>query len=400
MTEQEQERDPALVEEEGCACVVAPEGESATQLLLALIAELASFSPIEEALPTALERIARALVPRLAEGCVIEWMERGEGGARVVAHTDRATEVSWRKHLGPASADLGRDGVLRRPMVARGATLGLLSLWPGPGQRFSPEMHALAEWLAGHLTVLLDNQRLRREAQEAIQLRDSALATLAHELRTPLQAVSMNIDLGLRRLRASADTVPSAWLIDKFEKGQRAVARLGRLIETSLVLSQLTAERLDLHPEVVDVREIVREVVARAADDLAWAGCECTVVAPCPAIGRWDRVRLDLVLTNLLSNAMKYGPGRPILIIVGVDERAVTLQVRDQGMGIAREDQRRLFQRFGRLPSATAVSGLGLGLWLVQQLVQAMQGRVEVASEPGQGATFTVTLARAAGLSA
>ena len=120
---------------------------------------------------------------------------------------------------------------------------------------------------------------------------------------------------------------------------------------------------------------------------------------PAPRIGRWDRVRLDLVLTNLLSNAMKYGPGRPIVITVGVDERAVTIQVRDQGMGIAREDQRRLFQRFARLPSATVVSGLGLGLWLVQQLVQAMQGQVEVASEPGEGATFTVTLARAADLS-
>ncbi|HEX2573153.1 MAG TPA: GAF domain-containing sensor histidine kinase [Polyangia bacterium] len=368
------------------------EGESAS--LLSLIAGLARSAPLDEALLTSLERVARALVPRLAEGCVIEALEQDRGLLRAVAHRDRATEAAWRKGLGPAREDFGQGGVLRRPLVAQGVTLGLFTLWPGHGHHFSPEELTLAEGLAGHLAVLLENERLRREARAAVELRDSALAMLAHELRTPLQAVAMNIDLGLRRLRASADTVPTAWLIDKFEKGRRAAARLGRLIETSLTLSQLTAERLELQLEVFDVRELVDEVVARAADDLAWAGCECTVVAPCPVVGRWDRMRLDLVLTNLLSNAMKYGLGRPILITVGTDEQEVTLQVRDQGMGIAREDQHRLFQRFGRLPSATVASGLGLGLWLVQQLVQAMQGRVEVASEPGQGATFTITLAR------
>jgi signal transduction histidine kinase len=385
VTERPHEWDPAAVGPE--------DSEPAT--LLSLLTALAALPQEDEELPAHLERLVHILVPRFAAGCVIEALEKGESRPLAVACADGATEVRWKKGL--EGGDL-EDTALRAPIVAGGTTLGLLTLWPGPGRGFSSGEHALVAWLARHLAALFDNQRLRKEARAAVELRDSALAMLAHELRTPLQAVAMNVDLGLRRLRASADAVPSAWLIDKLEKGKRAIARLGRLIETSLILSQLTAERLELHLEVLDVREIVGEVVTRAADDLAWAGCECTVVAPCPAVGRWDRLRLDLVLTNLLSNAMKYGAGRPICITVGVGEREVTIAVRDEGMGIAREDQRRLFQRFGRLPSASAMSGLGLGLWLVQQLVQAMQGEVAVASEPGAGATFTVRLPRAADL--
>jgi signal transduction histidine kinase len=123
-----------------------------------------------------------------------------------------------------------------------------------------------------------------------------------------------------------------------------------------------------------------------------------TFDAHLPIVGRWDRLRLEQVVSNVLSNAIKYGEGRPILISLDSDDRAARLSVQDQGIGIAIEQQERLFGRFERGVSRRQYGGFGLGLWITRQLVDAMGGVVTVASRAGQGSTFSIVLpiARAA----
>jgi signal transduction histidine kinase len=218
------------------------------------------------------------------------------------------------------------------------------------------------------------------------------LSLLAHELRTPIQSIALSVELGLRRLRGSADGVPTAWMTGRLEQIQRAARNLRGIVEMVLGAAQIEAGRLQTHPERLDLVELVGEVVERVRDDLAWAGCMLTLETGAPVVGHWDRLLLELVACNLLSNAMKYGAGKPVSVVVRATGQRATLSVCDHGPGIAAADRQRIFERFVRLPSPSVLPGAGLGLWIVDHAVRALDGSVRVDSVPGEGATFTVEL--------
>jgi signal transduction histidine kinase len=222
------------------------------------------------------------------------------------------------------------------------------------------------------------------------------MAVLSHELRLPVHALNFNLGVCLERLRGSGE-VPRAWMEEKLARQQKALWRLRHLIDTYLDVAQISAGGLQLQLEPVDLRELTQDVVGRLADDLSWAGCPCDVRVAGPVVGNWDRLQLDVVITSLVTNAMKYGAGRPVHVTVTGTERRGMVIVRDEGDGIEPHDQARIFDKFVRLGpagSTGAAPGLGLGLWIVKHIVETMGGQVSVYSEPGEGATFTVTLPR------
>jgi len=222
------------------------------------------------------------------------------------------------------------------------------------------------------------------------------MAVLSHELRLPVHALSFNLGVCLERLRGSGE-VPRAWMEEKLARQQKSIWRLRHLIDTFLDVAQISSGQLRLDLEPVDLRELTQEVVHRLADDLAWAGCPCDVRTAGPVVGNWDRLQLDVVLTSLISNAMKFGAGRPVHVTVSFTERAGIVIVRDEGDGISPAGQLRIFDKFVRLgpsDSTGPAPGLGLGLWIVKHIVETMGGKVSVHSEPGEGSTFTVTLPR------
>jgi two-component system, OmpR family, sensor kinase len=222
------------------------------------------------------------------------------------------------------------------------------------------------------------------------------MAVLSHELRLPVHALNFNLGVCLDRLRGAND-VPRAWMEEKLARQQKAVWRLRHLIDTFLDVAQISSGRLRLELAPIDLREVTQDVVGRLSEDLSWAGCACDVRTAGPVVGNWDKLQLDVVLTSLVSNAMRYGAGRPVRVSVRGDERHGYVSVRDEGEGIPPEDQARIFDKFVRLgPSdeGAPVPGLGLGLWIVKHIVETMGGSVSVESAPGQGATFTVTLPR------
>src|SRR5439155_19333462 len=137
---------------------------------------------------------------------------------------------------------------------------------------------------------------------------------------------------------------------------------------------------------------LAREVAREACGEPPAAPVE--VVAPGPVVGRWDRSRLEQVVANLVSNACKYGDGKPIEVRVEAHDGRARLRVRDGGLGISREDRARIFQPFERAGGRDRAPGLGLGLYVVRKIVEAHGGRIELESEPGSGSTFTVELPR------
>jgi signal transduction histidine kinase len=176
------------------------------------------------------------------------------------------------------------------------------------------------------------------------------------------------------------------------ESIRRQLRRLQRLVDELLDVSRLADGRMTLTLDEVELGELAREVAARFADELEAAGCALRVRAATRVIGLWDRMRLDQVVTNLLTNAMKYGRGQPIEVVVDGDDERARLLVRDRGIGIAAEDQARIFERFERAVSERNFGGFGLGLWIVARIVKQLGGTVSVQSALGAGATFNVEL--------
>ncbi len=173
---------------------------------------------------------------------------------------------------------------------------------------------------------------------------------------------------------------------------QRQVDRLARLSDALLDITRITAGRLELQRERADLAALVRDGVARVADDAAAARCALTVDVPDPVEAVLDAQRMEQVIDNLLSNALKYGREAPISVALRREGERAVLAVADRGIGIAPEHHDRIFGRFERAVSSRRYGGLGLGLWIVRQIVEAHGGTIRVESAPGAGSTFTVEL--------
>lgn len=286
--------------------------------------------------------------------------------------------------------ELSARAALTVPLHARGQSLGaVVLLASGRGARFGEDDVRLAEHLARLIASAVETSRLYRRAQEAVAARDEFLSIASHELKTPLTSLVLHTD----SLRAAARRGTLGQAAPKVELIRRSVDRLSRLVSSLLDISRISAGRLEVELEELDLVEVAREVVARFEDEAVRAGCTLLLQAE-PVKGRWDRLRLDQVITNLLSNAVKYGRGKPVVVRVEPAGDRAILSVRDHGIGISQPDQRRIFQRFERAVSKRNYGGFGLGLWIVRQIVEALGGTVHVESAPGEGSMFTVDLAR------
>ena len=409
----------------------------AAQARLAFLAEASAVLATSLDYRTILATVARLVVPHIADWCAIDAVA-GDGTIRrmAVAHVD-ADKVTWAReinerypihpnaphgvaqvirsgepaiypditdeHLVAQARDaehlrllraLGLRSAMFVPLVARERTLGAITLMIAESaRRYGPADLALAGDLARRAALAVDNARLFSDLQDAVRAREEFLSIASHELKTPLTSLQLQVQM-LQRA-AQRDTLarlPAERVLTMLGTAERQTKHLVKLINTLLDISRLGGGHLDLHREEIDLAALVREVAAQLAPELTVAGCRLTVTAPAPVPGLWDRARLEQVVTNLLSNALKYGRGQPIEVAVtGTDDRA-RLVVRDEGIGIAPEHLSRIFERFERAVSAHNYGGLGLGLYIVRQIVEAHGGAISVTSTPGKGSTFVVDL--------
>lgn len=246
--------------------------------------------------------------------------------------------------------------------------------------------------IAAQKQIEADRVQLLQKTQEAVQLRDDFLSVASHELKTPLTSLSLQLQM----LERSASN-PERWEQTARERVNKSVGiimsqitRLTNLVGELLDVSVIASGRLSMAVEQFDMADLVDEVVRRFHDagqapNLHYAGVKGVV-------GAWDRSRIDQVATNLISNALKYGAEKPVDVELRRDGDTAVLVVRDQGIGISKEHQYRIFERFERAVTGRAFSGLGLGLYIVREIVAAHGGRIEVESEEGKGSTFRAYL--------
>lgn len=229
------------------------------------------------------------------------------------------------------------------------------------------------------------------ELQAALRTRDEFLSIASHELKTPLTSLKLQLQMQKRAFaKDPSAALTSEKLVRFFDSSDRQVQRISRLIEDMLDVGRIHSGKFMLSPEEFDLVELVKEVGEQMLGEMSSAGSRLSLSLPASLLGRWDRIRLAQVISNLLSNAAKYGAGRPIEIKAEAHGDRVRLIVADQGEGIDPVNHRRIFERFERAVPGTHISGLGLGLFIVKQIVDLHGGWIRVDSELGKGATFTL----------
>lgn len=232
-------------------------------------------------------------------------------------------------------------------------------------------------------------RQLLEEQVSALRQKDDFISIASHELKTPLTSISLQTYINKRTLAAGG--MPAReWMVKLVDTTERQVERLVRLVDDMLDISRINAGRIQIKKEPVDLTQLVRTEVERLAPQLVAADCVVTIDAPAATVSRCDAARMEQVIGNLLTNAIRYAPGKPIAISVGAVNNQAVVCIRDQGEGIAPADHERIFARFERADSA--VAGLGLGLYICRELVGLHGGTIGVESARGQGAAFTVRL--------
>jgi signal transduction histidine kinase len=244
------------------------------------------------------------------------------------------------------------------------------------------EAHARQERRKERAVSDHERERLLTELRRAVQARDEFISIASHELKTPITSIELQLEL----LRGHPEKLDA-----KLEVLERQVTRMVGLIDALLDVTQVLSVGMVLNKEQLDLADLIRQAEQRPRPRTGGHGVEVRLDLE-PAVGDWDRLRLDTVVTNLLTNAFKYGEGKPVDVKLRQQGGVAVLRVEDRGIGISPESQARIFERFERAVPDKHYGGFGLGLWIARKIVEEHGGTIGVTSKPGNGSVFLVTL--------
>lgn len=255
------------------------------------------------------------------------------------------------------------------------------------------QVEALEQSRREQEALLKKLQATQGELEQAVRMRDDFMSIVAHEVRTPLNGLIL--ETHLRKMHLARENA-AAFSLDKMhamvDRDERQIKSLIRLIEDMLDISRIRTGKLSIRPSRFDLAQLVRGLVENFAPQVEAAQSSLTLQAEEPLEGNWDEFRIEQVVSNLLTNALRYGAKSPIEVRVFAEAGEACVEVRDHGIGISEENQARIFQQFERVSASHVSAGLGLGLFISEQIVTAHGGTISVESRIGEGALFRVSL--------
>lgn len=280
------------------------------------------------------------------------------------------------------------------PLIIRGRVIGALNLFVGKNRpAFDDRDFAVFQELARHASLAVDNARLYRDSKNAIQLRDDFISIASHELRTPITSLNLQLEVLTNIVEELPQDLESAKLMHKFFGNTKTqLKRLTRLVDDMLDISRISTGKLSLNLKNVYMNQLILDLLDRFKDQLLTQNVETKFFHEEDVTLVCDPERMDQVITNFMTNAIRYGGKTPIHVHLEHCENFVTIKVKDHGRGISKNDQERIFKRFERAHTEDDVNGLGLGLYINQQIIEEHKGKILLESEPGKGSTFIVQI--------
>ena len=279
------------------------------------------------------------------------------------------------------------------PMIIKGDIIGAITFVANDlGKFHEPHQIAMAEELARRSALAYENSHLYQLSQEAIEIRNDFLSIASHELNTPITSLKLQLQMVRRKLLSEAtQKFDQSSFTKSIDSSVMHVDRLIKLVGVLLDVSRIQSGKFTYNFEDFNAKDAVNEILERNLDILNDSHCKVTINNVQDIQVRWDRTRFEQVLTNILNNAIKYAPGELELKVEPQGEEVV-ISLSDHGEGIQKDKLITIFDRFERLNSNQNVGGLGLGLYIVKQIVEGHGGSVTVESETGQGTTFIIKL--------
>ncbi len=382
---------------------------------------------------TTLQSVLHSAVPFLADWCVVDIVEQGSVQRVAISSSDPSKESllrelarryvqrmdmhpagsvissnkpGWRRDVDDSflkrlSFDdphfemlrtMGTKSIISVPLVARGCTFGVITFATAEsGRRYDQADLSLAEELARRAALAVDNARLYRESQVAIEARDEFLSAASHELKTPVTSLRGFAQLTVRRLGNDGALDPKQ-LRRALEVIDQQSDRLARLVDQLLDVSRIQCGQLSLDRRPTDIRSLVIGIVANSQEHSLRHALALNAPYAMPALV--DPLRLEQVVTNLIDNAIKYSPdGGAISIDLSASgPDMVQITVADEGIGISPEHRQHIFDRFYQAHADSHYGGIGMGLYISRQIVTLHGGHIEVECPPEGGARFVVSL--------
>lgn len=240
---------------------------------------------------------------------------------------------------------------------------------------------------------LVKVQKEYQKAQSEIKARDEFLSIASHELKTPLTSMLLQIQRALHNIRnVSLAHFSVANLLKMLESTEQQTWRLSRMINDLLNVSLITTGKLNLEIEETNIVQVVKDITERLPLAMKREDYPIRIEAKKQIIGIWDKIRIEQAFVNLLSNAIKYGNNKPIEIKIENFRGVARIIIKDHGIGIPKEQQRRIFSRFERAVPKKEYQGLGVGLYITSQIIAAHNGTIKLDSTEGMGSVFTIEL--------
>lgn len=382
------------------------------------------------------ESISKLSVPYLADWCSFDMMNDEEVLENLITYHRDSTKISYAKEMHtlysdhPKSEDdilkalasgktqvykdvgkrilqdkdlnkvqsemaeeLSNTTIMVIPLIAHGHSLGTLTFAVyGIGKDYDKNDVALGEELGRRVALALENAKLYHFSQRAIEIRNDFLSIASHELNTPITSVKLQLQMVNRTLTNKKD---EAFPIERFKKSidtsVKQVDRLINLVQVLLDVSRIQSGQFNFTFDKVNVYDMVNDVVDRHKELLQTYSCTLNMINTTSISAFWDKTRMEQVLTNLINNAIKYAPGK-IDVLVNEDSNHVRISVKDYGRGIPEDKINSIFDRFERGNNPESISGLGLGLYIVKQIIEGHNGKIEIQSKMNEGSCFSIVL--------
>lgn len=286
------------------------------------------------------------------------------------------------------------NSVIVVPLKSLGKLLGTITISYSQVRSYNTEEFELLEEIAIRAGLALDNARLYSESKKAIISRDEFVSVASHELKTPLTSLMLKNQIALRRIQKGDESLTvDYWklLLNEYEVH---ISRMSRLVEDMLDITRIQLGSYQLNISEADLRDSIKTVSDHLGPQLQSAACPLGICLDGDLSGKFDVLRIQQVMTNILTNAMKYAPGAPVNLDARGTQDRINIVITDKGKGIEKENLQRIFERFERAISPSSVSGLGLGLYISSRIIEAHSGRIWAESTIGEGTSIHIELPR------